>query len=79
MFKERPVRKLVDWYVDPYIIEEAVFTNVIKLRLLNSIRIYLVVNVNQVVQYRKLVERQKMEEVKPAEVNRVKVRVRIIV
>jgi len=79
VFKERPVRKLVDWYVDPYIIEEAVFTNVIKLRLLNSIRIYLVVNVNQVVQYRKLVERQKMEEVKLAEVNRVKVRVRIIV
>jgi len=70
VFKERPVKKLVDWYVDPYIIEEAVFTNVIK--LLTSIRIYLVVNVNQVVQYRELVERQKMEEVQPVEVDRVK-------
>jgi len=31
VFKERPVRKLVDQYVGPYIIEEVVSTNAIKL------------------------------------------------
>jgi len=31
VFKERPVRKLVDQYVDPYTIEEVVSTNAIKL------------------------------------------------
>ena len=55
-FKERPVRKLV---VGSYTIEKIVFTNVVKLRLPISIRIYLVVNVSQIVQYRKQVESQK--------------------
>ena len=31
MFKKRPVRKLVDQYVSPYLIEEVVFTNMVKL------------------------------------------------
>ena len=35
-------------------------------------RIYPVVNISQVVQYRELVERQKIEEAKPVEVERVK-------
>ncbi len=46
VFKERLVRKLVDQYVGPYTIEEVVFTNVVKLWLPTSIRIYLVVNVS---------------------------------
>ncbi len=29
VFKEQPVRKLVDQYVGPYTIEEVVFTNVV--------------------------------------------------
>ena len=33
VFKERPARKLVDRYVGPYIIEEVVSTNAVKLRL----------------------------------------------
>ena len=31
VFKERPVRKLVDQYIGPYIIEEVVSTNAVKL------------------------------------------------
>jgi len=31
MFKEKPARKLVDQYVDPYTIEEVVSTNAVKL------------------------------------------------
>jgi len=46
MFKERPVKKLVDQYVDPYTIDKVVFTNAIKLQLPTSIRIHLVVNVS---------------------------------
>jgi len=49
VFKERPVQKLVERYVGPYEIEEVVLTNVVKLRLLSSIRIYLVVNVSRIV------------------------------
>jgi len=72
VFKERLTRKLVDQYVGPYIIKEVVSTNIVKLRLLISIRIHLVVNVSQVVRYRELVKEQKVEEVKPIEVKVVK-------
>jgi len=68
VFKERPVKKLVDRYVGPYTIEEVVSTNVVKLRLPTSMRIYLVVNVSQIVQYKEQVEGQKKEEGKPMEV-----------
>jgi len=46
VFKERLRRKLVDQYIGPYAVEEVVSTNVVKLRLLTSMRIYLVVNVS---------------------------------
>jgi len=46
VFKERPVRKLVEQYVGLYKIEEVVSTNVVKLRLPSSMRIHLVVNVS---------------------------------
>jgi len=49
VFKERLVKKLVDQYVGPYTIEEVVFTNAIKLQLLTLMRIYLVVNISQIV------------------------------
>ena len=42
----------MDQYVGPYIINEVVFTNTVKLQLLTLIRIYLVVNVSWVVQYK---------------------------
>ena len=49
VFKERPVRKLVDRYIGPYTIEEVVSTNAVKIRLPTSMRIHPVVNVSQIV------------------------------
>jgi len=49
VFKERPVKKLVDQYVGPYTIEEVASTNAVKLQLPTSIRIHSVVNVSQIV------------------------------
>ena len=46
VFKERLARKLIDQYIGLYIIDKVVSTNIIKLKLLTSIRIYLVVNVS---------------------------------
>ena len=71
VFKEWLVKKLVDWYVSPYIINEVVSTNMIKLWLPTSIRIYLVVNVSWIVQYKEQVGEQKAEEVKPVEVEEI--------
>ena len=72
VFKERPAKKLVDWYVGPYTIEKVVSTNAVKLQLPTSMRTYPVVNISQVVQYKEQVEGQKREEVKPIEVEGVK-------
>ena len=46
VFKERPVWKLIERYVGPYVIKEVVSLNAVKLRLPSSMRIYLVVNVS---------------------------------
>jgi len=46
VFKERPVKKLVNQYMGPYTIEEVVSTNVVKLQLPISIRIHPVVNIS---------------------------------
>ena len=43
VFKERPTKKLTERYVGPYMIEEVVSTNAVKLRLLSSMRIHPVV------------------------------------
>ena len=56
VFKKWPAKKLVDWYVGPYIINEVIFTNAVKLWLLILMRIHLAVNVSQVVWYRKQVK-----------------------
>jgi len=55
VFKERPARKLVDWYIGPYVIEEVVSINVVKLRLPTSMRIHLVVNVSCIIRYKEQV------------------------
>jgi len=49
VFKERLARKLVDRYIGLYVIEEIVFTNIVKLQLPTSMRIHPVVNVSQIV------------------------------
>ena len=68
VFKERLARKLMERYVGPYVIEEVVSSNMIKLRLPSSMRIHPVVNVSWIVQYKGQVKRQKREEGKPVEV-----------
>ena len=49
VFKERPTKKLTKRYVGPYVIEEIVSSNVVKLQLPSSMRIHLVVNVSWIV------------------------------
>ena len=72
VFKERLVKKLIDRYVGPYIIDEIVSTNVVKLRLPTLMRIHLVVNISQVVRYKEQVGKQKKKEVKPIKIEGVK-------
>ena len=50
-------------------IEKIVMANTIKLKLPESMKIHLVVDFSRIVRYRKLVERQKVEEVKLIEVD----------
>ena len=70
VFKEWPAKKLVDWYVGPYIIEEVISTNTIKLWLPTLMRIHSVVNTSRVVIYKEQVEEQKVKEVKPVKVEK---------
>ena len=72
VFKKQLARKLVNQYVGSYTIEEVVSTNAVKLQLPTSMRIYLVVNISQIVCYKEQVEGQKKEEGKPIEVEGVK-------
>jgi len=68
VFKERPVRKLMERYIGLYAIEEVISTNAVKLQLPSSMRIHLVVNVSRIVRYKEQVRGQKKEEGKPVEV-----------
>ena len=52
VFKERLVKKLTERYVEPYKIEEVILKNIVKLKLLTSIRIHLVINISRIVRYR---------------------------
>ena len=71
VFKERLVWKLIERYVGLYVIEEVVSSNVVKLQLPSLMRIHLVVNVSQIVQYKEQVKEQKKKEEKPVEVEEV--------
>jgi len=55
-------------YVGPYMIEEIVSSNVVKLQLPSLMRIHPVVNVSQIVRYKEQVKGQKKEEGKLVEV-----------
>ena len=68
VFKERPSKKLMERYVGPYMIEEVVSSNAVKLRLPSSMRIHPVVNVSWIVRYKEQVKGQRKEEGKPVEV-----------
>ena len=71
VFKERPTKKLTERYVGPYVIEEVVLSNAVKLRLPSSMRIHPVVNVSWIVKYKEQVKGQKKEEEKPVEIEEV--------
>ena len=58
-------------YVGLYMVEEVVLKNVVKLKLLASMRIHSVVNISRIVKYRESVKRQRIEKLKPVEVNEV--------
>jgi len=68
VFKERPVQKLMERYIGPYMIEEVVSMNAVKLQLPSSMRIHPVVNVSQIVRYKEQVKEQKKNEGKPVEI-----------
>ena len=56
VFKKRPMKKLMKRYVRPYMIEEVVSLNAVKLWLPSLIRIHPVVNVSQIVRYKEQVK-----------------------
>ena len=72
MFKERPTKKLTERYVGPYVIEEVISMNAVKLQLPSSMRIHPVVNVSQIVRYKEQVKGQRKEEGKPVEIEGIK-------
>ena len=72
MFKKKPTKKLTERYMGPYVIEEVVLSNTVKLQLPSSMRIHLVINISQIVRYKEQVKEQKKEEEKPVEVEGVK-------
>ena len=69
VFKERPVKKLTERYIGPYVVDEVVSKNVVKLKLPVSMRIHPVVNISRVVRYREQVKGQRVEEPKLVEVD----------
>jgi len=71
VFKKRSVRKLTERYVGPYMVEKVMSKNAVKLKLPASIRIHLIVNISKVMRYKKPVKRQRVEEPKLVEVDRV--------
>ena len=46
VFKKKLVKKLTERYIELYIVEEVVSKNIVKLKLLATMRIYQVVNVS---------------------------------
>jgi len=68
VFKEQLEKKLVDQYIGLYTIKNVISTNAVKLQLPTLMRIHLIVNISQVVYYKEQVGRQKVENMKPVEV-----------
>jgi len=58
VFKERLVKKLIERYMRPYVIEKVVSKNMVKLKLPASMRIHPVVNVSRIMRYKELVKRK---------------------
>ncbi len=71
VFKERPAKKLTERYIGLYEIEKVVSKNVVKLKLPVLMRIYPMVSVSRVVRCREPVKGQRVEGLKPIEVEEV--------
>ena len=71
VFKERPVKKLTERYVELYKIKEVVSKNTVKLKLPTSMRIHLVVNISRIEQYSKPMKKQRVKEPKLVKVDRI--------
>ncbi len=71
VFKEGPAKKLVDWYISSYTINEVFSTNTVRVQLPTLMRIHPIVNVSQIVWYKEQIGEQKVEEVKPVKVEEV--------
>lgn len=69
VFKERLARKLTEWYIGPYVIEEVISANTVKLRLLVSMTTHSVVKISRIVRYIELVKGQRVEEPKLIEMD----------
>jgi len=63
------MKKLVSKLCISDIIEEVVLKNIVKLKLLASMRIHLVVNISRVMKYREPIKEQKIEELKLVKVD----------
>ncbi len=59
VFKERPVKKLIERYMGLYVVKEIVSKNAVILKLLTFMRIHSLVNVNRIVKHRELVKGKK--------------------
>jgi len=71
VFKERPVKKLMERYMGLYMVKEIISKNIVKLKLLISMRIHPVVNMSRVVRYKEPMKEQRVEKPKLVKVNRV--------
>ena len=71
VFKERPAKKLIERYIEPYEIKEVVSRNAVKLKLPVSMRIHLVVNISRIIRYREPVKGQRAKKPKLVEVEEV--------
>ena len=71
VFKERPVKKLTERYVELYKIKEIVSKNTVKLKLPTSMRIHLIVNISRIEQYSKPMKKQRVKEPKLVKVDRI--------
>ena len=69
VFRERPTKKLTERYVGPYMIEEVVSKNAVKLKLSASMKIHSVINMSRVVRYREPEKGQKVEKPELVKVN----------
>jgi len=69
VFKKRLAKKLMGRYryIRPYVVEEVISRNAVKLKLLASMRIHLVVNISGVMRFRELIKRQRVKKPKPVE------------